>query len=393
MISRRVRAQLIAFVVLAAVGIVYAGAKYAGLAAAITSTTYTVRLELADTGGIFTNAEVTYRGVEVGRVGALHLTERGADVDLNIDRSAPAIPERGLQAQVKNLSVIGELYVDLTPTSVGGPDLHGGSVIPLSQTQVPVAPASLLAQLNSLLRSVPATAAGTVLDESATAFAGGGASMAHLLDSSSQLLDAAEKSLGATQRLIRDGSVVLRTQNATADDITSFSASLDTIAKTLKSGDTDLNRLIAAAPQAATQLTDLVRESGPGFSRVIADLLTTSRLLDPRGAAVRQLLITYPAVARATYSTLPGDGYAHFGLVVNAFDPPPCTKGYESTVRHDGTYVGNPPVNSKATCAEPPSSPIDVRGTQNAPHQPIPAAVPYPVWAQSPADILSGSNR
>jgi len=406
-ISRKTRIQLVAFVVLAVVGIAYVGMKYAGLGNLLGSSTYTVTMKLADTGGIFTNAEVTYRGVDVGRVGALHLTEQGADVELKINKDAPKIPAEGLRAEVKNLSIIGELYVDLTPATMTGPQLRDGSVIDTAQTQTPVAPATLLAQLNRFLKSVPADQTGVVLHETSEAFAGGGASMARLLDSSSDLIKAAQQSLGDTKRLISDGAVVLRTQNATGNDVLSFSHSLDLLAKTLKSSDSDLNRLIATAPMATTQLSDLLRESGPGFSRLVADLLTTSRLLDPRGDALRQLLIVYPALARAAYSALPGDGYAHFGLVVNAFDPPPCTRGYESTTRHAGTYTGNPPVNSNATCAEPSGSPIAVRGTQNAPHHGVPDAVPYPgmgssnassrlSWgttpgdAKSPADILTG---
>ncbi|GAA3433424.1 hypothetical protein [Kutzneria kofuensis] len=31
-----------------------------------------------------------------------------------------------------------------------------------------------------------------------------------------------------------------------------------------------------------------------------------------------------------SYTVVPGDGTAHFGLAVNLFDPPPCTKGYEA---------------------------------------------------------------
>lgn len=415
MISRTIRIQLVAFVVLAVVGIAYAGANYAGLARLFTATTYTVRMELTDSGGIFTNAEVTYRGVDVGRVGALRPTANGAEVDLVIRRSAPAIPAEGLRAEVKNLSVIGELYVDLTPAAGSGPYLHDGSVIAAVQTRTPVPPAQLLSGLNKFVASVPAESTQTVLDEMSKAFGGGGQDLGRLLDSSSVLLDAAQRSVEQTTRLIEDGSVVLRTQNRTAGSITSFSRNLKLLAAQLAVADPALNRLITAAPLATTQLSDLLRESGPGFSRLISDLLTTSRLMDPRGAALRQLLITYPALARAAYSAVPGDGTVHFGLVLNAFDPLPCTKGYESTVRHPGNFTGDTPVNTQATCAEPYGSPIDVRGTQNVPHQPIPGAVPYPstsgydaapttaprqlawgpqpTWAQSPADILTGGGR
>ena len=47
-------------------------------------------MQLADSGGIFSNAEVTYRGVTIGRVGQLRLTADGVEVDLELDADAPA---------------------------------------------------------------------------------------------------------------------------------------------------------------------------------------------------------------------------------------------------------------------------------------------------------------
>ena len=58
------------------------------------ATTYPVHVQLADSGGIFTGADVTYRGVSVGRVGPLTLTATGVDVQLDIDRERAADPGR-----------------------------------------------------------------------------------------------------------------------------------------------------------------------------------------------------------------------------------------------------------------------------------------------------------
>ncbi len=74
----------------------------------------------ANSGGIFTNAEVTYRGVPVGRVGDLTLTQDGVSVALMIDDSAPQIPASA-KAVVANRSAIGEQYVDLQPDTTRAP--------------------------------------------------------------------------------------------------------------------------------------------------------------------------------------------------------------------------------------------------------------------------------
>jgi phospholipid/cholesterol/gamma-HCH transport system substrate-binding protein len=388
--------QLIAFVVLAALGVSYAGAKYAGLGRLLGPTTYTVELELADSGGIFRNAEVTYQGVSVGRVGELTPTESGVSVELNIDKDAVPIPAEGLQADVKNLSAIGELYVDLTApigsaSSDGGDGddetrfLDDGSIIRVDQTSTPVAPAVLLESLDGLLTSVPQRSLQTVLRELDAAFSETGPDLERLLDTFSTLVASANDALPETLALIRDGETVLRTQNDRADSIRSFSRSLRLLAQQLEDSDPDLRRLIETGPAISTQVSALLRESGPGLSRLVADLLTTGRLLEPRNQALRQLLITYPALARAAYSAVPGDGTVKFGLVVNAFDPLPCTRGYEGTNRRTGSQLKDIPVNAEATCAEPRGSAINVRGSQNAPSNPIPGAVAAPTRADAAA--------
>jgi len=77
--------------------------------------------------------------------------------------------------------------------------------------------------------------------------------------------------------------------------------------------------------------------------------------------------VAYPSVTSVSPSVVPGDGTAHLGLVLNIFDPLPCTKGYEATPRRAGNEVADTPVNAQAHCAEPYLSPIDVRGAQNVP--------------------------
>src|SRR6201999_4510382 len=84
MLTRTVRIQVFAFVVLSLVAVAFVGGNYAGLDRLLGNDSFAVRLQLADGGGIFTNSEVTYRGVAVGRVGELRLTDDGMEADLVI---------------------------------------------------------------------------------------------------------------------------------------------------------------------------------------------------------------------------------------------------------------------------------------------------------------------
>ncbi|MGH3978543.1 MAG: MCE family protein [Pseudonocardiaceae bacterium] len=366
MISRTVWLQLIALAVVTVVGVSYTGVRYAGADRLLGATTYPVRLQLTDSGGIFTGADVTYRGVTVGRVGALSLTAQGVEVQLDVDNDAPPIPA-DLDAAVANLSAIGEQYVDLQPRTAGGPMLEAGSVIPASRATTPVPIEELVVSLDDFVRSVPLDSLRTVVDELGTGFAGTGPELQTVLDATDAFTRDAVDTLPEQLALIRDGRTVLETQNEQSAAITSFSRDLALLAEQLRTSDPDLRRLIATTPQFAVQASGLLRDSGGQIGELLADLLTVSRLAKPRQDGLRQILVTYPEISAHGYTTVPGDGTAHLGLVLNNFDPFACVRGYESTPKRPGTAVEDVPANREAYCAEPPGSPTSVRGAQNVP--------------------------
>ncbi len=78
MITRQTKLQLLVFGVLAVVGLLFTGARYAGLSTLVPGhdNGYVVNADFSDSGGIFTGAEVTYRGVSVGKVEQLSLRPR-----------------------------------------------------------------------------------------------------------------------------------------------------------------------------------------------------------------------------------------------------------------------------------------------------------------------------
>ena len=71
MLTRTTRLQLVVFAVIAVLVIGFTAVRYANLGRLVgLRGYYVVQLELANAGGIFPQANVTYRGVSVGRVGA-----------------------------------------------------------------------------------------------------------------------------------------------------------------------------------------------------------------------------------------------------------------------------------------------------------------------------------
>lgn len=402
-LRRGVRLQLLAFAVVSALGVSYVGLRYVGLGDRLLGGTYTVSADFPDSGGIFTNAEVTYRGVQVGRVGTLHLRPDGVRVDLVIDRNAPRIPA-GARAVVADRSAVGEQYVDLQPDNDQGPYLRSGQVLPMARNRLPIATQTLLLNLDRLVNSVDQQDLATVIDELGTAFEGTGPTLGDLLNQSGDLLASARQALPETIQLIRDARVVLDTQVRSGSAITSFSHDLSLLTAQLKTSDPDLRALLAAGPPATTELTALLTENRTDLGVLLANVDTLSQLTVRRVAGLEQILVTYPQAVAGGATVAPGDGTAHFGLVINVSDPLICTAGYGGTPRRVPQDTSDVPANTQARCTEPPGSPIDVRGAQNAPRAGVPAAEPAPPGGTSgvpatparptrpaaPADPLAG---
>jgi phospholipid/cholesterol/gamma-HCH transport system substrate-binding protein len=365
-ITRMVKAQLLAFATLTAVGVSYVGAEYTGLVDDVLDRGYTVRADFADSGGIFPGAEVTYRGVPVGRVGALHLTGGdGVSVALDIEDGAPRIPADTL-AVVANRSAVGEQYVDLQPRTSQGPYLLDGGTIPRERTRVPLPTTDLVLSLDRLVNSVGKKDLQVTVDELDKAFAGTGPNLSRLVDSGNGLIESASEALPETIALIEDSRTVLKTQADQGSSIKSFAGDLAALTAQLKASDTDLRKLIGNARPAAQEVNSLLKSVGPELSVLLANLISGGQVTLARLPGVEQALVTFPVMVAGSYTVVPGDGTTHFGMVVNADDPPACTQGY-GTTRRDPADTSTREANTNARCTLPRGSESSVRGAQNAP--------------------------
>lgn len=375
-LTRKNKVLLIAFALISVLAVGYAGAQYAGLDRLVNSRGYLVRVELASSGGIFVNSEVTYRGVTVGKVRNLSLTDDGVALELDIDEDGPRIPA-DTDAVVANRSAVGEQYVDLRPRTDTGPYLEEGSVISQDRTETPVMPEDLLANLYDLVSSVDPESLGTVVDETYDAFADAGPDLRRLLASGGSFVEAAQQHLPQTKELLADGRIVLDTQRDNGGRIRSIAAGLNDIAAELKKSDPDLRRVIDEAPLLASEVDEFLADSSTSTSVVLANLLTTTQIVTVRTDSVEQMMVALPVVS-AFSKSVSSNGEGHIGVVLNFFNPPSCTKGYEGTKRRAANETAEIPANTDAYCAEPPGSPISVRGAQNAPYAGKPVEVPEP---------------
>src|SRR6201996_1369349 len=134
MLTRFVRIQLLIFTIIGIIGVIAMALFYVQAPTLLGIGRMTVTLELPASGGLYRFSNVTYRGVQVGKVSAVMPTRAGAKATLSLDTS-PKIPA-DLQAQVRSVSAVGEQYVDLRPHNNAPPYLRDGSVIPVEKTTI-----------------------------------------------------------------------------------------------------------------------------------------------------------------------------------------------------------------------------------------------------------------
>jgi phospholipid/cholesterol/gamma-HCH transport system substrate-binding protein len=364
MMTRAVKLRLVAFGLLSAFGVFYASASYLGFVDQILGRGYTVVAHLDGSGGLYEGSEVTYRGVPIGNVGNIQVTPGGVDAHLEIEEGwrVPA----GTRAEVHNESAVGEQYIDLQPESAAGPYLHDGDEIPVAHTSTPLPEERLLLHVDRLLTSVPRDDLRTVVGELGNAFEGTSPELQRLVDGGTSLIDAAQRNLPATERLVVDAQRVLATQDRQARNIAVFADRLADLTGALRASDADLRTVLRDGSGAARQVDDLVRRIGPTMPVMLENLTTLGQVTTVRLPALEELLVVFPRVISSGFTGTTPDGYGHVNVQF-AQDPPVCRKGFlpESKWRSpldttDGV------LHDEVSCEEPlPSVP---RGPEYAPH-------------------------
>lgn len=111
--------------------------------------TYQITIALPDSGGLLADQDVSVRGVPVGRIEALRITDSGVHAVASIS-STVRIPAAS-KVRVSGLSAAGEQYIDFEPASSTGPYLSAGSVVSQDQASTPIPLSQLLADADGML--------------------------------------------------------------------------------------------------------------------------------------------------------------------------------------------------------------------------------------------------
>lgn len=379
-LTRKIKVQLAIFVVIAISAIMIIGLGYMRLPSLLFGVGhYEVKIELPEAANLYPTGNVTYRGSEVGRVSAVHLTDTGVEAKLSLTSGIP-IPS-DLDAQVHSQTAVGEQYVALLPRNATSPPLKDGDVIPLSHTSVPPDINSVLDAANRGVQAIPRDNLKTVIDESFTALGGLGPEFSRFVKGSTSLAIDARKNIDGLTSLIDGAKPLLDTQTDTSDAVQSWARHLASITAELKTQDSAVVGVLDNGPAAADQVRALFDRLNPTLPTLLANLVSVGQVAVTYQNDLEQLLVLLPmGIADIAGSGVPDQNlktayrgiYLSFHLNLNM--PRPCTTGFLPAQQRRIPSLEDYPDRPAGDmyCRIPQDAMFNVRGARNIPCETVP---------------------
>ena len=323
MIGWRIKANLVFFLV-GSLGLSY---LMANQVLSILQERYSVYAQFRDAGGVFTNQEVTYRGITVGQVGAMDVTDDGVSIELKIDQDFDHIPKEGIEARVMFKSAVGEQFVDLLPATDDAPYLADGDTIPMDQTEIPVSTQALLSTLERVLRGVPPKALKGAVDELGIGLTGRGPDLATIIESTATLADLFAERSPEVEGLLRNGTKVGDQFIASREDFAQAIRELVTVSKSLSISRPNLVRLLQNTNLTSDAVIRLLNQHRPAINKFLHQFAEVNELQAQHADDVNSLLLNLPtALDKINNAFEPDTGLVRFGLVTDTSNPA-CSYG------------------------------------------------------------------
>src|SRR5246127_504152 len=226
MLTPFIRRQLILFGILTVIALSVLGVYYLQIPSLVGIGRYTLKAELPASGGLYPTANVTYRGITIGRVTDVEPTEHGAEATLSID-SRYKIPIDAV-ANVHSVSAVGEQYLDLVSTGNPGQVFSPGQTITKGTVPAEIGPA--LDTANRGLAALPADKIGPLLDETAESVGGLGPALQRLVDSTQAIVGDFKTQISDVNDIIQNSGPILDSQVNSGSAIERWARNLNTLA-------------------------------------------------------------------------------------------------------------------------------------------------------------------
>ncbi|WP_436699383.1 MlaD family protein [Nocardioides sp. BYT-33-1] len=267
---RRIRvAQSLILVILVA-GVVYVADTVVGGSLFHHPTTVTV--ELPQAAGLHEGSVVTYRGQRIGEVSDVRLgADEGVGVVATLEIDSGVRIPRDSAMEVRNLSAVGEQYLDVRPATDRGPYLADGARVPLTATSVPLGVPDVLAHAQELMAHLDVADVRTIAAETAAIFGDDEQdvdlrALAIELESAFAMLRRLEPDLTL---LARGAQTPLSTVADLSPEIRALSADLEAVARSLAAATPAIRRTVAHAIDLLPRLQRWWRRAAPDLRRML----------------------------------------------------------------------------------------------------------------------------
>jgi phospholipid/cholesterol/gamma-HCH transport system substrate-binding protein len=370
MIDRLTRIQLMIFAVVTVLTVGAISIFYLRVPEAVGLGSYKVTANFVAGGGLYQNANVTYRGVTVGRVESVGLSDSGVVAHMRLQSGTP-VPEN-VTATVKSVSAVGEQYIDLVPPEQPAQaTLRNGADIGVDRTAIGQDIYGLLQQSDALVSSIGDSRLQDLLRETFKAFNGSGPELARLIQSSRLLVDEANANYGQTTQLIDQAGPFLEAQIRGGDDIRSLADGLARFTGEVANADPQVRSLLQTVPGATEAANTTFEGIRPTFPILAANLANFGRIGVIYHKSLEHALVVFPALLAALNTVgggAPTDEGGKLDFKIDLGDPPPCSVG----------FIPPPQIRSPADttlrelptdlyCKVPQNDPSVVRGARNYP--------------------------
>ena len=378
MLTRFVQRQLILFALLTVIALGVLGVYYLQIPSLVGIGRYTLKAELPASGGLYPTANVTYRGIAIGRVTAVEPTERGAEATVSID-SRYKIPIDAT-ANVHSVSAVGEQYLDFEASGTSTKYFSTGQTIlcgpgPTCKNTVPSEIGPALDTAYNGLKVLPKEKISELLDETAQSVGGLGPALQRLVNSTQAIAGDFKTNIGDIHDLIQNSGPVLDSQVKSGDAIERWARNLNALAAQTAANDQHVKSILQQAAPSADQLNSVfggVRDSLP---QTLANLEIVLDMLKRYHASVEQIVVFLPqggAIAQTVAAPYPNEAALDLGLSIN--QPPPCLTGFlPASQWRSPADLSMQPLPRGTYCKIPQETPANsVRGSRNIPCTDVP---------------------
>lgn len=396
-----VRRQLVAFGILTVISLLVLGIYYLQIPSLVGIGRYTLKAELPASGGLYPTANVTYRGITIGKVTDVEPTEHGAEATMSID-SHYKIPIDAV-ANVHSVSAVGEQYLDLVSSGNPGKYLSSGQTITKGTVPAEIGPA--LDTANRGLAVLPKEKIGQLLDETAQSVGGLGPNLQRLVDATQAIVGDFKNQITDVNDIIEHSGPVIDSQVKSGDAIERWARNLNRLGAQSAQEDSHLKSLLRQAAPTADQVNDVFNDVRESLPQTLANLEVVIDLLKRYHTGVEQVLVFLPqgaSIAQTVAAPFPNMAALDLALSIN--QPPPCLTGFiPASEWRSPADTSLQPLPTGTYCKIPMDTPANsVRGSRNIPCTDIPgkraatrgnAATPSPTCRPAPTPGTATPTR